>query len=384
MRVITAVLFVVLIIAAGSALIRSPAAPPVAAAEQMPRISIVRHFACENPRSMTFSADGRFLCVVMQDSTVNCYSSTGAKRYSTKVPGADSVVIASGGDYALAYARRNPSRRRLTFLDAKGNVHWKMDVAGAVWSADACRTEDGARFVIGTGERYVYVVNIGQKRKRYRRWRVPGAVVSLNIDREGEQITFGTWQRSCVGCASPAGNSIWQIEADPASLHYVRLLDSPERLLLRSIPNRSGADGEFRVLSARGERIWRGNIDCSQNTRVLASPDGRYVCLGYTKLIEHKGEFVREKHAALYDASGHRLWDKGSLFFEADPILTTSGGYVLVESGENALFVLGPTGDVKPSLKLPASVKRCVSSRDGRRALLYCSDGRLYILLIST
>ena len=366
-----------------AALINVSRAPAALATTQMPAASLAWNISIEEPRSITFAAGGRFFCVVTGDGTLTCYTSQGDKLYSAHIPGADAAVLAPDARFAVAYSHRTPTRNRLTFIDSSGGQHWEVDVTGAIWSADVCSIEGGARFVIGTGERYVYVVDITRKRKRYRRWRAPGAVVSINIDALGEHITYGTWQRSALGRATVKGKTIWQTNADSASLQYSRLLDSPDGLFLRSLPNRSGGYRVFAVLDASGERIWEGKIECDRRARALPSPVGNYVCMGYDKRIKHKGKSLREEHTVLYDARGKRLWDKGSLFFEADPILVTSDGCVLVCGSDDVLYFLSPTGGLEPAVKLPASIKTSTVSADASRALLHCADGKLYMLRLS-
>ena len=366
-----------------AALIDVSPTPAALATTQMPAVSLAWSMPIEEPTSIAFSPCGRFFCVVTDDGTLTCYTSQGDKVYSAQIPGNDTAVLAPDGRFAMAYSHRTPIGNRLTFIDSDGQRLWEVDVTGAIWSADVCSIEDGARFIVGTGERYLYVVDVTAKRKKYRRWRTPGAVVSVNIDPRGEQVTYGTWQRSALGRATVKGKTIWRTDADQASLQYVRLLDSPDRLFVRSLPNRSGADGVFAVLDASGGRIWEGKIECDSRTKVLPSPSGNYVCLGYDKRIKHKGKSVCEKHATLYDARGKRLWDKGSLFFQADPILVTSDGCVLVRGTDNVLYSLNPTGNIKPSVKLPASINRSTVSADASRVLLHCADGKLYMLDLS-
>ena len=73
------------------------------------------------------------------------------------------------GRYAMAYSHLDRGNSILTFLDADGKIHWEVDLEDSVWSVDACSTTSGARFVIGTGDSYIYLIDIGAKRKSFRR-----------------------------------------------------------------------------------------------------------------------------------------------------------------------------------------------------------------------
>ena len=110
-------------------------------------------------------------------------------------------------------------------------------------------------------------------------------------------------------------------------------------MLVKSVPNRMGADGDFSIIGSNGQRIWEGTIDASRNTSVTLATNGRYFCLGYRKLIGENRRTLCEKHVALYTDSGRELWDKGSMFFQIEAIAVTVGGCVVVANGRR-LFTL--------------------------------------------
>lgn len=348
-----------------------------------PRVTILRELPAAGVRSIAFSPSGAHFHATTAEDTIYVYTCDGARCYSVKQPGANRLVTSPDGRYALAYSERNPADSMLTFLDSEGRVFWQMEVSGAVWSAGVCGAGDGARFVAGTGSGYVYVIDIGEVRRKYKRWRVPGSVVSVSISADGEAITYGTWQKSAIGRADAEGKREWGFAADPGCLHYVEPLNALDRILIRSIPNRSATDGAFALLDDSGDRIFTGTISSSEHTRVLPAPNGRYICLGCSKLIEHKGKSTRERHMVLLDGLGKKVCEKGSLFFQANPILVTSRGCVLLSDGKGALFTVDPSGEIQPSIKIPAPVERSAHSRDGSRALLQCTNGSLYLIKVS-
>ena len=351
-------------------------------ARETPKLAIAWFTPMPGISSLNISPDSKFVGLVSKYGKAMCYSLTGERLWSADLPGATDVIIAPGAEYALAYSRLNPCETCVTFLDSTGSRHWSRRVMGAVWSADACKIEDGVRFAVGTGERYVYVFDFGKGRRRYRRWHAPGAVVSINLDPTGERVTYGTWQNSAFGCATFQGERIWETQAPGQTLQHVQALQGGGRALLCLVPNRARKTGEFRLLDSSGKRIWSGELSPSRKDRVLISPCGKYVCVGYTKRISHKGAVEKEEHTVLYDSHGKVLWDKGSLFFAARPLLVTTSGTVLVAGSDKSLFWLGRAGEPEPSLKLPADLVRATSSRDGKRLLIECADGRLYLINI--
>jgi hypothetical protein len=289
-------------------------------------------------------------------------------------------VVTDDGRYAMAYSALDPANRSLTFLDSTGRVCWKVNVVGAVWSADALGRPDGGTFVAGTGERYVYVIELGRHRRRHRRWRADGAVVSASIDPRGREVTYGTWQKSGVARATLRGRRIWEADARPTDLSYVEALHSSDRVLVRGVSNRPGAGGEFAMLDVRGETVSRGAMAPLEASRVIAAPNGRFVCIAQNKLISHKGKSLRERHAVLLDSAGQTICDKGSLFFQAEPLMVTSDGVVLLTSGKRALFTMTPSGKLATAVTVPAPVERCYPCRDGHSALIQCRGGRLCLL----
>ncbi|MGC8862583.1 MAG: hypothetical protein ACP5R5_07380 [Armatimonadota bacterium] len=344
-----------------------------------PRFRIAWEHDAGTPARLWLSPRGTAFCILTRSGLLSTYRSDGRKLYTVHVPDATAAVVTDDGRFALAYAERDPSRHIVRFLDSTGRECWRLDVVGAVWCADGCSNGEAATFVIGTGERYVYVAELG-RRKRFRRWIAPGAVTSTAIDPNTQQVTFATWQQSAVCRATPRGRRLWRIDAEPASISRVEVLGSSGRALVRSMPGRPGLEGQFLLIDDAGNEIYRGTIDSPDLTRVLAAPNGRFLCLGQPRLIKHKGRSALEKHTVLLDSTGKTLADKGSLFFEADPLLVTPEGAVLVAGNGNKLFVMTPSGKLEVVSKIPSRVNRCIGSRDGRRALLECEGGKLLML----
>lgn len=353
------------------------------AKQNAPKVSIDWELPIGPIKHLAFSSCGKFVYVFTADNVLCAYTSSGAKSFEVRDSWADRIVVCPGGKYAMLYSHINPAKQTLTFLDSQGNVYWKLNVSGAVWCADASFSQDRAKFVVGTGQGYVYVVELGERRKRYKRWRVPGAVTSINIDSDAKNITLGTWQESAIMRTTESGKRAWERAANPTCLQYVDLLYASNRVVVRSVPNKYGSDGALIVLDGDGGRIWQRSIDNIEKTRILAAPNGEYYCLGYSKSIEHKGNSINERHGILLNASGRKIWDKGSLFFQSDPICVTNNGCVLLSDGKKNLFTMTSSGDMDPSIKLPADIQRSIPSRDGFRLILYCSNGKLYMLRVS-
>lgn len=348
-----------------------------------PKVLLVRKIPASDARIIELSQSGKHFCILRRSETIEVHSSDGVLAYSAQVPGADRAVISADASYAMVFSERDPADRALTFVDSNGKVCWKMDAEGAVWCADACDADKGARFAVGTAERYVYIIDIGPRSRRYRRWRAPGAVVSLYAN-EDDSLTYGTWQDSAVCRSTVRGRTLWREDADRASAQQMHPLHNSARALVCSVPGSYGADGEFRLLDDSGATILRGDLCASENARIIPAPNGRYICVASRRLIIHKGKSMPEKHAVLIDERGGKLWEKGSPFFQAEPVLVTAAGFVLLSDGKNALFAVSPSGEMQRCWKIPARIEQSVASRDGSRLLLKCRDGMLYVLRVSS
>ena len=162
---------------------------------------------------------------------------------------------------------------RLAFLAPTGRVAWQMSVSGAVWSADARDGQRGASFAVGTGDRHVYMIEIGGATRHFKRWKMPGVVASVAFDSNCENVVAGTWQHSSVCRDNLSGRANLQLDADSASLQYAQTLVDSDRVFVRSVPNRAGADGEAALLESDGTTLSRYPLDASASTR--ASCRGR-------------------------------------------------------------------------------------------------------------
>jgi len=358
----------------------SPSAPKRSAP---PQVKLIWNTPASGLRSIAFAPGGRFLCTVGRDGAVSLYSYSGARIYRVHVDEATAAAVTGDGRFALVYSRMNPGNTSLTLLDAAGKACWDMDVVGAVWSADGSCTSGGARFAVGTGERYIYVLDVGPGRRHYRRWMTKGAVSSVVLATGAEDVVYATWQESTIGRCSVRGVRRWENKAKSASIHLIEPLGASDRMLVRVIPNRRDTNGTYSLIDRLGDTILRGTLATPVDANVLVSPNGQYICVGANELIRHGGRSMRERHALLMDASGRNLCEKGSPFFFANPLLVTSTGHVLLLDGGTQLFTMGPSGDLTPAAKAPAGLVRSVPSPDGSRVALVCRDGNMHILELS-
>ncbi len=367
----------------GATILRTTLGRPVVPTGKPPVIAMGWSISTSAIRDIHFSNSGQYVSTVTADGKVTCYDQAGKQVFVSTVPNADRAVVSPDAKCTLVYSHLNPMNTTLTFLDSTGQVDWTMDVSGAVWSADSALCRAGAYFAVGTGNRYVYLVTIGPRAKRYRRWRAPGAVVSVVFNADSQSLTYGTWETSSICRSDLSGHRDWQNDADPACLQYVQSLWESDRLLSLSVPNNANSDGEASLLDSDGTPLATCEMDSSNAAHAISCPNGAFICVGYKKSIQHSNKSVLERHAALYDSSGRVLWDKGSMLMQLAPILVTKGGFVLVDDGKKALFVVSPSGELKQSCRLPSTMVSSIVSRDGSRALVKCANEKAYLLKIT-
>jgi hypothetical protein len=350
--------------------------------QAVPVISLERRIQSPGFKSAGFTSTNQFF-VLSGDDAIQVFSPSGIERWSAHIGGSSDVVLSADGKCAMTYSRRDPTSSTLTFIDSAGRVVWTADVDGAVWCADSCRSGDGARFIVGTGKGRVYVIDVGARTKRYRRWRMPGAVVSLAACEEGDGVVAASWQRSAVRLADLNGHKRWQAPVEPHGMHKVTSLGKSGRVLVEYVPLDSRADGSYEMLDRSGRRMCGGVVSVDEDTHVVTSPSGRYLAAGVCKQITHKGKSMREHHTVLMDGTGRVLWEKGSPFFQAVPLAVTDAGYVVISDGQRSVFTISPSGEMRPALKVVSPVRGCTASRDGSRLLLDCCDSTLVLLHVT-
>lgn len=348
-----------------------------------PLVSVITTIQAPGLTAARFCGPSNLLLIRRADGTLDAFSASGKPLYSLKLPRECEVAPAINGKCLMTYCPRNPANRTLTFFDLNGRQIWRTEVDGAVWCADACSRGDKACFAAGTGRGYVYAVEIGETTRRYRRWRMPGPVVSLAVHPEGDYLFAASWHKSAIRKAGLRGSKQWEMQAEPAVLHSVRLLPGSRKIFVEGTPVKKGEDGSYSILDDSGRPILTGKIDVEENTQVLAAPGGRFVCTGITRLITHQGKSMWERHVVLTDSEGKVLWEKGSPFFQAVPLAVTEKGYAIISDGRNSIFIVSPSGEMRSSVKLQSGLRSCVASADASRLLANCRNGKLVLMNVS-
>ncbi|MGQ9764332.1 MAG: hypothetical protein ACUVRI_05555 [Armatimonadota bacterium] len=346
--------------------------------QRPPRFAIERQKVPGPVRTLQCSPNGGAFSIVTGDGGLGVYTSRGTLKCWVILPDVTSALPTDDAGYLAAYSERDPSRPVIFFFNYFGKLEWKLQVKGAVWCADVFGDSCGATFVVGTSAGYIYVVELGSDRKRFHRFRVPGAVTSVVINPDSQSIVFATWQRSSIGRYTFGGRRVWLMDASPELIYRVSLTRSPDTVVAYGRPLRSGVG--LRVMVIRDKTVlWESDISSQYQavSDVVFSGNGDYFCLACCSTINHKGKTVKEQRAVLMDTSGRTLVDKGSLFFSAVPLAVTEDGGVLLCGNGRGLFSMNCVGKLEKIGDLPSRIARVAVSKNSRLLLVECEGGIL-------
>jgi len=107
------------------------------------------------------------------------------------------------------------------------------------------------------------------------------------------------------------------------------------------------------------------------------------VAISYADYLAKSNTGIVERKVAVYGANGQLLWDKGGLFFEPRLVaLSPTGESVIVSDGGKSLYNINAKGKILSKDTLNGTIRKTLSSEDGRYVLLYCGDGYLYLVRV--
>lgn len=327
----------------------------------------------EIPLSMTSSPDGKFIVTVDPAGSLKCFGEDGTLAWEISLPGVDKAAVGPDGT-TVAYSSLNPINNHVYFVSPDGNVLWKQKVSGAVWCAAA--SNEPGRFAVGTGERYCYVYTISEHRHRYRRWRVPGVPCSVTFRQDGNSLVFGTWQEAGVCEYTPNGKRITWRPGKGDRLHSVDICTTGDIAVVVARPNRNIPEASLQIKDKKLENLWSREFT-AYDLVADAAPSGKYVAVGYRRVIEHKDKEMIENRIALLDRKGRILWEKGGMFGEWNLLEVCPSGNLIVYDDSPHIYILDNSGKVLMRRKLPAEVRSFATTSKRNRIIISCEDGQL-------
>jgi hypothetical protein len=344
--------------------------------------------------AMHLSPDGGVVSWVDRKGSVRSLDAAGRTRWQTPpLPGINRVVATLTG-VVLAYSWLNPAQPSVAFLSPKdgGKTARSCSVEGAVW--DVAVSADGSKAVIGTGQRYVYVVPLasgaGPSPKPAARWRTPGIPESVALAAAEPLALLGTWQDAGVSAFALDGTVRWRHdEPEPARLYQVCLSADGATAVGVSAHGPRESDARLHVWDAVTSRpLWTRELG-GFRPKALTTRHGQFVAVTYVRTLSYRTGHAAERKLALFDRQGRRLWEKGGLFFSPDLVaLSANGARLTVTDGVNTLYTLDAKGHIVSHLRLPANpktgarptIRETVATQDGAYLLVRRGDGQITLL----
>ena len=331
-----------------------------------------------DPICLALSAGGKYSGSVDKKGGVRLYDESGHIVWEEQVEGATDVLVARNGQSVLVYSKLNPVFQDVYFFRRDGTRLWKHRVEGCVWSGAV--SADGLHAAVTTGEKYIYLYAPDPKRPRYNRWRLEGIGYRAIFTPDNQRIVVGTWQDSALACYDLKGRFQWRCRNDETR-QYDLHISADSRGIVGVIPATiHDPRAELAYWDSGGKLIWEQPIKGFE-AHALISPKSQYVAVSFTSFLSEKGDGIVERRVAVYRSNGTLLWEKGGLFFEPKLVaLSPTGDAVIVSDGERSLYNIDRRGRILSKLILPGTIRKAMSSDDGRRILLYCGDGYLYLM----
>lgn len=354
-------------------------------------------------RAASLSPDGQSVGVVFNALGTPGKAKLGLWRWADRPvkplwarasPLASQVAVGPGGRTLMTWAKLDPTQKEVFVrrgLDGVQTLAPALD--GAVWDAQV--SPDGQYAAVSTGGHSLYLLSLGDHPKLHR-WTLRGLGNSLAFAPHSDSLTAATWDSSGVSCYSTNGAALWEYPAQPSAAPV-----APSRLF-----EAQAAQGGSSTLgvsysnvrrSDAGLYLWRGvsgGVPCWQyalgadayQPKAAVTADGRYVAVGYLRIITRGEQSVPERRLAFLDTHDDKpLWEQGNLLFAPQLVaLSPDGTRITVWDGQRSLYNLNAQGRVTSSYTLRDGglIRQISATPDGRFVLVYTGSGQLSLFQI--
>ncbi|HEY3298482.1 MAG TPA: PQQ-binding-like beta-propeller repeat protein [Armatimonadota bacterium] len=334
--------------------------------------------AASEPICLTMTQDGKFIGSVDKSGVVRFFDGSGKLLWQKRVEGATDMLIARNGQSVLVYSKLNPVYTEVSFFRGNGFQLWRQRVDGCIWAGAV--SPDGNYAAVTTGSRFVYAYSPDPNHPKFRRWRIKGIGRCVAFTPDNQSIIIGTWQKSGLVSYSRTGDRKWSTYHN-SEKQYDLKISADGKMVMGIIPGRYLSPGvELGLWTSTGKPLWQFALSGYEGT-ALISPASEFVALSYASIISHKSKEIIERKVAVYKADGELAWEKGGLFFGPRLVaLSPKGSSVIVWDGEKSLYNMDRKGRISSRLELGGKVRKTLSTEDGRKILLYCGDGTMYLL----
>ncbi len=356
-------------------------------------------------RTSALSPDGQSVGIVFGASSHAAQAKLGLWHWAEQPerplwarvsPLASQIAVGPGGHTVVTWAPLDPTQKQVSVRRGTDGVQTLAPALdGAVWDAQV--SPDGQSAAISTGGHSLYLLRLGDHPKMHR-WGLRGVGNSVAFAPGSDSLTAATWDSSGVSCYSTNGTALWQYPAEADAVRSV-----PSRLFEAQAAQGGSSTLGMSYTNVRrsdaGLYLWRGSVGGvpswqyalgtdAYRPKAAVTADGRYVAVGYLRIITHGEQSVPERRLAFLDTQGDKpLWEQGSLLFSPQLVaLSPDGARITVWDGQQSLYNLNAQGRVTSSytLRNGGAIRRISATPDGRYVLVYTGDGMLSLFRIGS
>jgi outer membrane protein assembly factor BamB len=332
------------------------------------------------PVSLAMSADGRFFGSVDKSGDVRIYDQEGRLLWQKTVEGATDVLIARHGQSLLIYSKLNQTHQQVYFYTRSGRLLWKNAVDGSVWAGAV--SPDGNHAAVTTGSRFAYVYKPDPHHPMFHRWRIDGIGHCITFTPDSKRVLIETLQASGLSSYDIDGHLLWRTKHSLDRQYDIQMSADGKEILGVLQGTQHAPNVELSLWDSQGMLQWKRSLDAF-DARALVSPRCEHVAISYARVLSKRPPDVIERKVTVYNNLGQLLWEKGGLFFGPRLVALSPSGYsVIVSDGQNSIYNIDKQGRILSKLTLGGKVEKIISSEDGRRILLYCGDGWLYVMSV--
>jgi len=354
-------------------------------------------------RTAALSPDGQHVGIVFDALGAPGKAKLGLWRWADRpvkplwarvAPLASQVAVGPGGRTLVTWARLDPTQKQISVRRGTDGVQTLAPALdGAVWDAQV--SPDGQYAAVSTGGHSLYLMTLGDHPKMHR-WGLRGVGNSVTFAPGSDSLTAATWDESGVSCYSTNGAALWEYPAEagagqppPSRLFEAQAAQGGTSVLGVSYTNVRRSDAGLYLWrgSSGGAPSWQYALGADAfQPKAAVCADGRYVAVGYLRIITRGEQSVMERRLAYLDTHDDKpLWEQGNLLFSPQLVaLSPDGSRITVSDGQRSLYNINAQGRVTSSYTLRGggAIRQISATPDGRFVLVYTGSGMLSLFRI--
>jgi WD40 repeat protein len=329
--------------------------------------------------ALAISPQGSRIAMLRANGKLAAWSAgTSMPLWSQDNKTARNVAVSDGIGYVIAYDALNPLDTTVSLLSASnGNAVLKEQLDGAVWAVAV--TRDGMHAAISSGKRSLYFCTLDPE-PRVDRWQADGICDSLAFAPNNDYLAAGLWNASGVECFGMDGKQVWRFPGLDNRRYDVSITPDCGYVVALGYANHKAGDGVITLLAGDdGDKQFSYALGAdSYYSTALCGDDARTTIASFIKIDPRNRATSTPRQLVAIDRTGHRLWDKGGLFFSPTLVcLAPHGEGMVVYDGSRDLYLLDEAGRIINHARLSGSLRLWAATADDRELVIYTGDGQL-------